>query len=327
MKKSVVFLGFLLVLGNLSYAQKIELFKNNNKYGIKEDGKTLIKAQYEDIAAMEQNLYAVKMLGKYGLVTKYNSPVIAPIYDELKSFGNNLFLVRLGTNWGLIDRFNDTILPIQYAEFKFITDYLCEVKLDGKLGLINRYGNVIISTLYDDITPFSENYYLVKQNGKLGLIDLEGKVVVRSDYDTFDKMPNTTLYRVQKDGKLGIMEASGKFILEAKYDSIQDSSVGRILFLDKKIGFRTSVGKVIEPAFTRIVFEQPELGLIVFKVDNKLGFITSRGVFIEAEYDNISRFSDRGVAFVEKAGKLMAINVNGKELVLQEIMQNRPPID
>jgi len=116
------------------------------------------------------------------------------------------------------------------------------------------------------------------------------------------------------------MDASFQVIIQPDYDSIEPSDLGFLLKKDDKIGFYTTNGTLIKPNYTRIVFTQPEFGLAVVKENDKLGFVTSNGVVVSPRYDNLSRFSENGISFVEKAGKLMAVRVDGKEITVQDVM-------
>lgn len=328
MKTITFLLTIFFSINSLVYAQKAEIFQNKDKFGIKQGDKTLVKAQYDAMELLEEGFFAFKKKGKCGVITKSGTVVLPDAYDGVKSYGNGLFLVKEDKTWGLVDRTNKKILPIDYTGFKFVNDHLCEVKSQGKFGLINKYGDVVIPAQYEGVSPFNDTFFLIEKGGKSGLIDGNGKVVVEAQYDGFDKLADKDLYSVRLGNKIGLMSPEGQVLLAPVYDNIEDDAcIGMKLTENGKIGFFTKTSRLVAPVYSKVLFYQPELGLAVVEQGGKYGIVTARGTVTPSAYENISRFSPRGIAFVEKSGKLMAINTEGREMILQEIMgsNNHPP--
>lgn len=329
MKAIAFFFTVFLSVHSVVYAQKAEVYQHKDKFGIKQGDKTLVKPQYEAMESLDEIFFAFKKKGKCGVITKNGTIVVPQEYDDIKSFGNGLFLVKANDAWGLVDRINQLVLPIKYTGFKFINPDLCEVKSEGKCGFISKYGEIVVPAQYEAVTPFNDTFFLIKKDGKSGLIDGSGKVVLEAKYDNFDLIPGKDLYSLKIGNKIGLMTPQGEVLLSPLYDNIEDDTcIGMKLTDNGKIGFYTKTNQVIAPAYTKILFYQPELGLAVIEQSGKYGIITSNGTVTPCVYENISRFSPSGVAFVEKSGKLMAINIEGRELLLQEIMGagNTPPL-
>lgn len=328
MKTIAFLLTVFLSASSVIYAQKAEIYQSKDKFGIKQGDKTLVKAQYEAMEPLDEGFFAFKKKGKCGVITKSGTVIIPDAYDGVKSYGNGLFLVKDGKAWGLVDRTNKLILPINYTSFKFVNDQLCEVKSQGKFGLINKYGDIVIPAQYEGVAPFNDTYFLIEKDGKSGLIDDRGKVVVEALYDGFDKVVDKDLYNVRLGNKIGLMTPEGQVILDPVYDNIEDDAcIGMKLTENGKIGFYTKTRRLVAPIYSKVLFYQPELGLVVVEEKGKYAVVTARGTVTPSAYENISRFSPGGIAFVEKSGKLMAINSEGREMILQEIMGsvNRPP--
>lgn len=326
MKKVLLALIAFTTLGTLSYSQTYQIFQKKDKFGISDKNRTLVKAQYESISELENNNFCIKKDGKCGIITPTGTILIPIAYDDIKDFSSGLFLVKDQNVWGIVDRMNKLVLPIGYSNFKFIDDYLCEVTSQGKSGLISKYGKILIPAVYEGISPFTQSTFIIKQNGKSGLIDHQGNIIVPALYDNFEKMSDRDLYCMKSSGKIGVMDPNGHVILEAVYDSIDyKSPIGMQLQQNGKIGFYTLTGKIVAPIYNKILFTQPELGLAVVKEGEKYAIVTARGTVTPSVYENISRFSPNGIAFVEKSGKLMAVNSEGREMVLQEIMGGVQP--
>ena len=304
MKTITFLLTVFFSINSLVYAQKVEIYQNKDKFGIKQGAKTLVKAQYDAMELLEDGFFAFRQKGKCGVVTKSGTVVLPGVYDGVKSYGNGLFLVKQGNTWGLVNRTNTQILPIDYTGFKFVNDHLCEVKSQGKFGLINKYGDVVIPAQYEGVAPFNDSFFLIEKGGKSGLIDENGKVIVEAQYDGFDKLIDKDFYSVRLGNKIGLMSPEGQVLLAPVYDNIEDDAcIGMKLTENGKIGFFTKTSQLVAPVYSKVLFYQPELGLAVVEQGGKYGVVTARGTVTPSAYENISRFSPTGIAFVEKSGK------------------------
>jgi hypothetical protein len=329
MKKIILLLVILTTFSSISCTQNSpsypEPFVKKNKYGLKLGKKVIVPARYDMIEPLDEDLFVAKLNSQCGILTKSGRLSVPLDYDDIKPFNNNIYLAGKNRKWGLINAFNGIILPLEYTGFIVVNDFMCQIRYKGKIGLINSYGGVIVLPEYDEMKPFNSETFLVKENGKSGILDKFGRVILPPEYDSFDKLADSDSYQVRKNGKIGVMDSDWNIIISPEYDSITDCSVGKNLAQNGKIGFYTSSGKLIRPSFTQVLFYQPEFGLAVVKIGEKRGFVTSNGTVVEPVYENISRFSGKGIAFVEKNGKLMAVNISGKEMTLQETMGNTPP--
>lgn len=321
MKKIALVFASLCVFCGAIYAQKTEVFEKKNKFGIRQDEKVLVKPEYESLELLSPKFYAAKKKNLVAVINPTGQIIIPGIYDNIKYYGENIFLVQKDNKWGLINRSNKIILPIEYTDFKFVEDDICEFKKDGKVGLVSKYGYSILPASYDNIKPLGNNY-IVSLDGKNGIVDGLGKILTPIKYDSFKMMPDSASYSVTLNNKQGLLDYSCKIVLDAVYDNIEESPIGLITYQNGKIGFYTNSGKLIPAIYTQVLFFQPEFGLAVVKIGDKFALVRSNGVESSADYENISRFAPNGIAFVEKSGKLMAINLDGKEMTVQETMSN-----
>lgn len=317
------------MLGCVVYAQDVEVFNKNGKFGLIDNDKVVVKPKYDDIKQLATtNNYIVKKSERYGLITQQGSVIIPIIYDDLTLFSDNLYAVKANGRYGLVDRFNQVVLPIDFMKFEYISEDLSLIRgEDNKVGLVSKYGTMVLPVVYETITPFAANTYIAQINGKYGILDSLGEFLLPVLYDGFSKTDNSDYYILKRGDKVGVMNSSFNLLVDASYDKIENCPLGMMLYKGDKVGFYTESGIVAEPIYSRVVFFQPEFKVAVVKEGDKMGFVTAEGLIVPAQFENFSRFSNRGIAFVEKNGKLMAINVRGKEMILQEIMggSNRPP--
>ncbi|MFR9165816.1 MAG: WG repeat-containing protein [Dysgonomonas sp.] len=323
MKNSIVlYIG--LCLSSVLYAQDVYIFEKDNQFGLKnEESKTIVKAFYDYMYPLSTNFFLTEKNKRIGVVSKSGKVILEPAYDNIQLFGDDYFLVTLNDKSGIMDRFNRTILPIEYTGFTPITDYLYSVDKNGKKGLINKYGSIVIPALYEDITGFSEHLLLIKGNNNLSLVDDLGNIILTGNFNAMEKLPVSDLFCVKVGNKLGVIDLSGKVIANPNFDEVDCQNPEYIVLKQNgKVGF--IINKRYIPAiYDKIVFTQDDLGVIAVRTGKLNGFITTNGLIVPPVYENMSRFSAKGHAFVEKKGKLMYVDINGKERTLQEVSGQR----
>lgn len=330
MKQKVIVLCFCLAALGTINAQRAEVFVQNNKYGIADGTKILAKPIYKQIKPVADNAYfVVKNTSDYaGVIDSKGKLIIPDVYEYIEYFDEDNFKVRKNDKWGIVNKYNYEAIPTKYTRIDPIIDNIAKIWDGTKVGYLSKYGVLIIPPIYQSIEKFTPTIYLVSQNGKFGLLNDLGETIVAPTYDEILQTSNPRYYDIKKNGQVGKMNTAFEVVLNPEYDAIDDSEMGMALTKNGKIGFYTTNGRLIAPKYSKIVFIQPEFGIAVIKEGNLLGFVTSKGLEVSPRYDNISRFSSKGVAFVEKNGKLMAVDVNGREETVQQVMNSyqRPPM-
>ena len=319
MRKSLFFCLFI-VFTSCVMAQEVAVFEKNNLFGLKDArNKTIIKATYDYIYPLNDNYFLIEKEKKIGLVNKTGKLLFSPVYEDVQNFGDGSFMVLSNNKWGIISKSNQIILPPEYTGFEQVTEYLYVTRLGNKKGLMNKFGDIMMPAKYDDISKLSDNLFLMKKGLNVGVIDDLGNVVIPEHYHSLEKINAFNLYKVGVKGKWGIIDLSGKVIVEPVLDEIDYSAPNYILVKQNgKYGFIIN-RQYISASYDKIIFTQPELGVIVVRKGELKGFVTIYGLVIPPIYDNISRFSPNGYALVEKRGKLMFVDITGKERTLQEV--------
>lgn len=321
MKKILVLFAILFTFQLSGYSQQYQIIEKKGKYGISKDNKVSVKPQYETIFKRNNNFFCAKKEGKYGIITGSGSIIVPLAYNKVEDFGSGLYLIADQNKLGLVDVLNKLILPIAYDKITEIDSYYCTVQSGNKQGLINKSGKLLIPAVYESISPFMTNSLLVRKDGKYGLINYDGVITLEPAFDNLELIKDFNFYCIKRNNKIGLIDTNGNIVLNPVYDSFDYSSpVGIECREGNKIGFYTFAGKIIKPIYDKILFYQSEFQLAVVKNGDKYAIVTGQGIETPAVYENISRFAPNGFAFVERSGKLMAINIEGQELTLQQIM-------
>lgn len=322
--KKVFLLQLLIFISVGIFSQNASVFQKNGRYGLKDgNNKTIVKPEYDRIFLFVDECFLTFRDGKVGLVTDKGRTVAEPVFDKIDGFEEGCYKVTQNGKCGLIGRSGKTLLPMEYENLNKLTNYLYIVDKGAKKGLITKFGDEIIPVKYENIEMFSDVLILLKDSKSIKLIDNLGTEVLSGNFDSIERLPSCNLYKVLSGNKTGLMTTNGKMLADPIFDNVDLSDVHCIqLQKDGKFGFLINNQTLVPATFDKIVFVQNDLGVIVVKQGDLNGFVTMDGVVVKPQYDNISRFSSRGHAFVEKKGKLMYVNTKGKELTLQEVAGN-----
>lgn len=321
--KRIIALHLLLLTTSYIFSQNVAIFEKNGQYGLKDkNNKTVTKANFDYIHPLYGKYFLIEKNKKIGVISETGEIIFSPMYDNIQNFEDNYFIVTENKKCGILNNLQQTILPFEYTNIERLNNYLYIVSDGYKKGIINKSAQVMIPPIYDEIDNLSEILYLLKNENSVNIIDNLGGIILSGNYNSFEKLPYPNLYKVTVGNKIGIIDLNGKIFANPVLDNIDISNPDFITITkDGKFGFIIN-GTYIAPVYDKITYIQNEFGIIVVKQGALSGLVTTKGAVIAPMYDNISRFSPNGYAFVEKKGKLMYIDTDGKEKSLQEITGN-----
>lgn len=287
------------LLGGLSEGAASFWNKGSNLYGfVDTNGRTIVKAQYNEVKPFSEGLAAVRKGSLWGFIDKKGKVVVKPQYERvIEGFSGGLAAVRkAGGKWTYIDKTGKTRITAAYDEVHEFKNGMAVVwKRSGATylgGFIDLKGKEVVKPQYAMVNVFSEGLAPVMKNGKWGYIDKKGKSVIKPQFDGAAPFSEGLALFLQ-NGKYGYVNAKGKIVVKAQYTGGQSFSEGRAAV---KIG-----GSANDRS-------------------GKWGYIGVTGkLVIPAQYTDegaeIGSFKE-GVAFVQRAdtGKVL-INRFGKVLV------------
>ena len=264
--------------------------KQQNKWVFINRQGQIVSKQFEEVNEMSNNLYVVKLNGKYGACNQYAQLVIEAKFDKLGDFKNNLAYFVAEGKYGFVD-----VKGHQYKEgFDWISDFdekgFAIYKTDNKFGLVNALGEKRSENMFDQILKLSDQYYMVINQNMYGVYSADGCFVVPVMYD-YNKEKSLAYYyksdrfKLLKNPEMAIVDANGHF-------DINFSSYKEIDFMSN--------------------------GLMLARKKNKYGYIDKKqNVVIPFKYLEASNFSD-SIALVKTKKEYQMIAVSGKELFVSE---------
>ncbi|MCQ4086557.1 WG repeat-containing protein [Saccharibacillus sp. JS10] len=225
------------------------------------NGKTVIKAQYEEVKPFSEGLTAVKKGNLWGFIDKTGKVIVKPKYQQVgQGFSEGLAAVKVSSGkWAYINKTGKIVFTASYDEAHDFNDGMAAVwKRKGTTyvgGFIDQKGKEIVKPQYAMLNVFSEGLAPVMKNGKWGYIDKKGKMIIKPQFDGAAPMSEGLALFLQ-NGKYGYLNAKGKVIVKAQYTGGQSFSEGRAAvkvggsLSDRsgKWGYIGVTGKLVIPA-------------------------------------------------------------------------------
>ncbi|GAA4793545.1 hypothetical protein GCM10023231_22310 [Olivibacter ginsenosidimutans] len=300
------------------------------------DGKLLLPLYYEDVQQLNENFFAVKDQGKWGIYAKLTQQLQVPIqYDDVDYCGGcgyapHYFLAKKNNKWGVVNMEGKVLAP-----FVFDHDHY-QMRSDEWVMSFSRNGTRLVYNLaigkafeepeYSNTCLLNNGFLALEKGGRYGLIAGSGKQVLDFDYeeitgldeDTF--RPVNPFVSVKKQNVFGLADTSGKMLVEPMYKQALKLVLQQFFWAEAEHVLINASGKVIFDAkdYNRMdVLEK--LGILIFRKAGKWWafdpvqqrLITNKG-YEEIEDSDIDTPS---VLLVKENGWWGALNMKGKMLV------------
>lgn len=242
---------------------------------------------YDEVNEISDDVYVVKIAGKYGALSRYGQTLIEPVYDKLGDFKNDYAYYSENGLYGYISK-NGTKSK---AEFEWISDFDTEqialFKQNGKFGLLNSAGKKVLEPQFDLILKTSHHLYTVVLNNLYGFFNLKQNCFQTSVTYEFQKdkpveyYTNGRTFKLLKKNEQALIDENGSLLVN--YGACEET------------GFFTD-------------------GLIRLKRKGKYGFVDKKLVqVIPFKWDEATDFSN-GNAIVKSKENYSIIDTQGLEI-------------
>ncbi len=155
--------------------------------------------------------------GKLGFLNINNGRiVIKNQYDEAWEFSEGLAAVVKNGKIGFINAGNEVVIPFQYhypnegalADYGFSDGHCIMTDGHGSCGIIDRSGKWIIEPIYDSIEA-NAGYRILKDGDKYGLLNPQLKFVYPTEYDSIEFSNVAGNIILSKDGRKWRVDSAG----------------------------------------------------------------------------------------------------------------------
>lgn len=162
----------------------------NEKFGfVNNQGKLIIKCQFESVEAFNEGLAAFTENDKMGFIDSLGNKVIRASYERTYFFSEGLAAVRLENDKvGYINKKNEMVIPAIYYYGYAFSEGLAVVSKSQEYNnfyYINKAGETEIKGPFDEADSFKNGEALVFKRGKCRYIDKTGTQLRTAGTDCF----------------------------------------------------------------------------------------------------------------------------------------------
>ena len=295
--------------------------------GIPTEG--MIPFHYAGVNTETQEILSSELIGYYNnkgkLIEVKNDK--GEHYELGYDFSDGLALVKDKETGlcGFINKKGKTVIPCEYVGVfgqKFSDGYALVTKLvDGveKSGVIDRKGNIVIPFEYDArgyFPAYMNGVFTLVKDDKVGIVNKKGKVVVPFEYVDVDRFSKYFMSLISEDGRKTVFSMKGKKLIPAdEYASIWTLGEKTILAYNGVSG-RTDLIDLDDTVLLSVdkdlyyVYLNETLGMVGYDREGKFGYESFDGqIIVPFEYDDISHFSENGIGYGVKDGKLYVLKL------------------
>ncbi|RUS99239.1 hypothetical protein DSM106972_079410 [Dulcicalothrix desertica PCC 7102] len=153
---------------------------------------------------------------KCGFQDEQGKVVIKPQFDGCQSFSHSLAAVRVQDKWGYIDKTGFFVVSPQFDYADSLVEERGLIIKDGKIGFINEAGKVVIKPQY---FPSAESGYIGESKDLLNSFKEYAHQLEPSSKNIVRHRFSHGLATVATDGKCGYIDKQGKLAIKPQFSA------------------------------------------------------------------------------------------------------------
>ena len=267
--------------------------------------------------------------GLYGFINQEGKEIIKCQYEDIYNFSSGLAAVQnLKGQWGYINQQGEEIISCQYDKaYNFSKDLdinIAPVKINGNTWIyIDKNGHQAIYKTFSVVDEFSEGYAFVRTtySSKLYYINNKGKLY--GPYEYAERF---------KNGKAIVYDNENVYIINRKFEILSKRKLDTLKHISTNnneiFRFKNNQGKygyldqelneTISPSFKDSNNFSDDMAIVDLS-DEFIGIINQEGKIIafskEYQYEEINNFSNSLAVVKNSQGLYGYINKEGKEII------------
>lgn len=294
--------------------------RNDSVFFINKENVNAFGEVYKEASHFKNGIAPVKKDGKWHFINRQGQ-MVSPPFDEINELSNQVYVVKLNGKYGALNHFGQQIIEPRFEKLGDFKNGFAYFNENGKYGFVSKQGQVN-KARFDWISDFDDNLVAVfKLNEKYGLINAAGTEIHPPEFDQIVKT-GSDIHLVIIGNNYGFFSSEeGCYLSAVAYDYLKEKPAsfytdGTILkfIKDEKQALADRNGRVHinYGAYQEVNFLSN--GLMRVKQKNKYGYIDKKlNVVIPYKYQQAGDFED-GIAIVKLKESTILINTSGTEV-------------
>lgn len=159
---------FLIILTLFVFIQPafcVEVYTENNKFGLK-DGETVItKAEFQKLIQLGDTSYIAQKRGKYGIIKNDGTVLVDLKYRNVERFFGKYAKLGNDKDYGLYNSNGEVVIEPKYTYIGLLYGFNFLTRKNFKYGVCDSNGNVLLENKYDEIFMPKPNIMRIKYLG------------------------------------------------------------------------------------------------------------------------------------------------------------------
>ncbi len=218
-KIKIIFISLMFVFSTFSALANVEVYVENEKFGLKEDDKIITEAKYSKLIKLEDKSFLFQYKNKYGIMSKDGTILVKPKYTQAHRYAGRFAVLGKNNRFGLYNADGTALLDDEYSLIQILYGKMFLIQKNYKYGLISFDGDIVLAPIADDIYMPKANTLKIKYDGVWYEIVQEDRVEfdLNNDVMNFDITDdNITVSKIIQNpipsAGLGVVSTSDYFI-------------------------------------------------------------------------------------------------------------------
>ncbi len=219
--------------GNPEHDHLLSFDEDEVKRVYNRNGKKILAGWFEEISVLDNTLFAIKEMGKYGLSDSTGQNVLPIEYDGIGQMTGRSISILEGGKFGVFNYNTRKLLEPTYdRQPTALNDSLAIASLNNLQGVVNMDGEIVLAFDYNQLIPWNERSVLARKDEGWQLIDLfqENGIVSFTETEFLKNQGNELEIKYKTRSGTGIKNNLTGDILQPQFSHVDPFQVGMGLY-------------------------------------------------------------------------------------------------
>jgi len=215
MKKSFAVALVFQLFTLISYAQNLQPFYENGKYGYRSEIRVEIQPRFEYAAHFHEGRAAVKLNGKWGFIDEAGIVVVEPKYAKVDRFEGGYARFYQGNKFGLVNRKGEQVVEA-ICDVMQVSDVGLILTSNGKKTWVSPSTGKLVSPFTYDYIELEDYFVQCRIGQEYDLYTSKGKLIASkcNESQTVGTSFNAPFIDINYTGKSYLVDSNGLKVTE-----------------------------------------------------------------------------------------------------------------